>query len=234
MISRRGLEWLFIVGLLAGPAGVCWGQSTANAAQTANPIAKAGYKLEARLLKQAEISHQFVSDVNRGHLVVEVTLEPTAGAIDIHRTDFQLTVSGDTERIAAAEPASVAAYLQKTAPAYRDVTVTPEVGVIYRAGRPQPDPTFDPNYPIDRASRRVTIRTGTDIQFGNQTGGLTDEDRKVMETELSDKELSEGKTNRRVVGYLYFRVDHPQKVDRISLDYSPPGGTETTIRLRGK
>ena len=234
MTRRLGLERLLIVALLAGLPGICWGQSTTADPPTTNPATTADYVLTVRLLKQAEISRDFVSAVDRGHLVVEVTLEPTAGTIEVRRDDFQLMVSGDNERLGAEEPATVAAYLQKTAPVYRDVTVTPEVGAVYRTGRPQPDPTFDPNYPIDRASRRLTVRTGADIRFGDQTGGLTDEDRKVMETELSDKGLPEGKTNRQVVGYLYFRVDNPEKITQISLDYSPAGGTATRIQLRGK
>ncbi len=234
MIRGRGLEWFLIIGLMAGLATVCSGQSAAKGTQKTNQVTTDDYALTARLLDQEEVSRQFVSDVSREYRVVEVTLDPTARAIDVRRGDFHLSVADNADRIGPEEPASVAAHLQKTAPAYRDVTVSPEVGVTYRAGSRRPDPTLDPNtYPY-APPRGLTTRTGVDVRFGDKTGGLTDEDRKVTETELSDKGLPEGETSRPIVGHLYFRVDHPEKISQASLDYSPLSRSAATVQLRGE
>jgi hypothetical protein len=102
----------------------------------------------------------------------------------------------------AAKPASpkvVAASLQKRARDQRDVAVSPSVGV----GRSSP--TYDPVYgPVGGGGIYTSAGVGVAVGSRGAQPGSTDQDRAVMETELSEKGLPEGNAAVPVAGYLYF------------------------------
>jgi hypothetical protein len=78
---------------------------------------------------------------------------------------------------------------QKKARSGRDITLWPAVGVS-----------------------TGTYGTGTNVGVGVGVGGnnprpaSSDRDRRVMETELEDRGLEDGSTDKPIAGYLYFPV----------------------------
>jgi hypothetical protein len=188
--------------------GSAWAQGTVPAGQVdsydAHVQAK-GYSIGARILTETEIQERFISEVYRGHTVVEVAIYPdNQGSVDVHRSDFTAAYSSSGPAHRAEKPAIVAARLQKTAPVYRDYTVVPQVGIGYETGS---GTVYDPSTGGYRERGGWTTHTGVGIGVNKKRPGASDEDRKVTEMELTDKGLPEGLTQYPISGYLYFPME---------------------------
>ncbi len=169
----------------------------------------------AAVLDPQQTRSTFVSDINRGYVVVEIALYPPKGKrIDVSDTDFVLRVAGTKIQARAARPAEIARILQKTAPAERTVDVYPSVGIGYESG----PSVYDPNTGTTRRSRGVYTSTGVGVGVGSTRPASTDDDRRTMEQELSDKALPEGEAVSPVCGYLYFPIS-PKKKASYELEY---------------
>ena len=165
-----------------------------------------GLAVGARLLNTDEVKQSFYSDVYRKYLVVEVAVEPVGGGpVSTLRSRFSLRAGGSDQAIAATAPGPAAETLRKDAESSKSIKLTPRSTAGYRTGDPRPpyqrdDPFEDPN---DRR-KGFYSRTGVDVTWGDPPPGSTPADQQVMETELDDKELPQGKLSKAVSGYLYF------------------------------
>lgn len=223
----------FIELLLAlGWISPAWAQGTVPASRVDSydvRIQANGYSLGARILTKDEIRKRFVSEVYRGHTVVELAIYPDdQKSVDVRRSDFTAAYNPSGEAFRAEKPAIVAAQLQKTAPVYREYTVVPEVGIGYETGS---GTVYDPNTGTYREVGGWTTRTGVGVEVSEKRPGASDEDRKVMETELSDKELPEGLTENPVSGYLYFPVELKSGKRTLYLTHFLPNGGQAEVAI---
>ena len=173
-----------------------------------------GVGVGAKLLSRDEARKAFVSDVNDCCLIVEIALYPRKDkAIDVSLNDFILRQIGSET---AAKPSSaklIAASLQKSSRAKRDISVYPSTEIGYGSG-----PAYDPNTGTQRAGG-VYTRTGVGVGIGSPGAGATDKDRSTMETELSEEGLPEGSATAPVAGYVYFPIHSTKKKVSYELSY---------------
>jgi len=173
-----------------------------------------GVGVGAKLLSRDEARKAFVSDVNDCCLVVEIALYPRKDkAMDVSLNDLTLRQIGSET---AAKPSSaqlVAANLQKSSRAKRDISIYPSTEIGYGSG-----PAYDPNTGTQRAGG-VYTRTGVGVGIGNSGAGATDKDRSTIEMELSEKGLPEGSAAAPVAGYVYFPIHSTKKKASYELSY---------------
>jgi hypothetical protein len=176
------------------------------------------------LLTPEQARRQFVSDVNRCCVVVEVALYPAKDkSLPVSLDDFAMRVNGSEVSTKPSSAKVVATTLQKKAAATRDVSVYPTVGVGYGSGG------YDPVTGA-RAPGGVYKQAGVGIGVGGgQQSGSTDKDRAAMETELSEKGLPEGEASGPVAGYVYFPIAR-KKGTPLQLDYTL-NGEKVVLRL---
>ena len=161
----------------------------------------------AALLTSEQVRASFVSDLNRGYLVVEVSAYPkVSAAVEVGRHDFVLKTEDGALFSRPADPKAVAAILQKAEGSDRDVTLYPSVGVAYESG-PR---AYDPVTGAQRGGGWSTY-AGVGASVGHNESGTSEKDRRAMETELSEKSLPEGKPSKPVSGFLYFPVPNKKK-----------------------
>jgi hypothetical protein len=173
-------------------------------------------EMGASLLMRSEILRAFVSDLTQGYLVVEVGLYPEGGVpLEVSRKDFSVRLEGQSALIRPAEPALVAAMLQKSARNGKEVVLYPSVGVGYESGG------YDPY-----TGRRVggwRTSAGVGVGVGGTGEGTNPEDQRVMEMELEEKSLPEGKTDKAVCGYLLFPIQDKLKKKKFRLEFDLQG-----------
>jgi len=173
-----------------------------------------GVGVGAKLLSREAARKAFVSDVNDCCLVVEIALYPRKDrAMDVSLNDLTLRQIGSET---AAKPSSaklIAATLQKSSRAKRDISVYPSTEIGYGSG-----PAYDPNTGTQRAGG-VYTRTGVGVGIGSAGAGATDKDRSTMEMELGEKGLPEGSATAPVAGYVYFPIHSTKKKASYELSY---------------
>jgi hypothetical protein len=160
----------------------------------------------AVLLSAEQVRANFVSDLNRGYLVVEVAACPKNGSIELVRRHFVLKSASGTSFVRAADPKTVAAGLHRAAGSDRNVTLYPSAGIGYESG-PR---VYDPATGEQRGGGLITS-TGVGVGMGPSQSGASEQDRRVMETELSEKGLPECQASKPVSGYLYFPLSGKKK-----------------------
>jgi hypothetical protein len=174
-----------------------------------------GVGVGAKLLSRDQARKAFVSDVNDCCLVVDIALYPRKDkALEVSLNDLTLRQIGSET---AAKPSSaklIAASLQKSSRAKRDISVYPSTEIGYGSG-----PTYDPNTGTQQRGGGVYTRTGVGVGIGSPGAGATDKDRSTMETELSEKGLPEGSAAAPVAGYVYFPIHSTKKKVSYVLSY---------------
>jgi hypothetical protein len=172
----------------------------------------------AEILTPKQVQKAFVvSDLNRCCIVVEFAFYPSKGR-DPHNLsldDFALYVSGSDVGTKPQSATLVAASLQKKAGSGPPVSVRGGATVGYESG------TYtDPN--TGQPTRVHGVYTGTEVDVSDSkpAPGSTDRDRQVMEKELDQKGLPEGKTAAPVAGYLYFSIHDRKKNAKYQLEYN--------------
>lgn len=173
------------------------------------PVHQLGDRLSigAARLTADQVKKEFVSDISRCCVVVEVALYPSSGGeLDVEVDDFVLREAGTDAAVRPSKPALLAGIIQKTTPSKRDVTLYPSVGIGYESGPRVYDPVSG-----DTRGGGVRTSAGVGVGIGESRPGSTDRDRDVMELELSEKALPEGKTAAPVSGYLYFQIPTRKK-----------------------
>lgn len=207
---------LFVSAALAGPKGTV---PRSSAAQYPLHAQENGVSLGAKLLSREEARKTFVSDVNRCCMVVEIALYPDqASALNVSLNDFALRSKKAVSATKPSSPKIVAASIQQKAAGDRDIAVYPSTGIGYESGT-----TYDPVTGAPRRVSGVSTQVGVGVAVGGSSGpGVSDKDRGVMETELTEKGLSEGSTTAAVAGYIYFPV-MPKKKGDYELEYVVDG-----------
>jgi hypothetical protein len=189
--------------------------------------------IAAEILSPAQVSNAFVTDLNKGWIVIEVAIYPTKDPVTVDASDFMLRAGGDERKtiLRPASPKAIAGILQRkeskeSARSDSDVTLYPSVGVGYESGPGY----YDPVTGTRRGGGGVRTSVGVGVGMG-QTGAppapaSTPADRNTMETELGDKTLPEGATAKPVAGYLYFpRPAGKLKDGPFELQHSSDDGT---------
>jgi hypothetical protein len=166
-----------------------------------------GVTLAAAVIPPDQVKKLFATDLNAGgYIVIEVAIYPEADAeIDVSSGDFLLRADSNPAIVRNASAGAIAAALQRksTPPEIRrksDISVYPTATIGYESGT-------DP-YGRRRGGVYTAAGVGVGVGDPNATApprpASTDRDRTIMEQELADKALPEGKTRRAVAGYLYF------------------------------
>ena len=207
---------LFVSAAVAGPKGTV---PRPSAAQYPLHAEGNGVHLGAKLLSHEEARKTFVSDLNRCCLVVEIALYPDQpNSLNISLNDFALRYKNAVSATKPSSPKVVASTIQQKAESDRDVTVSTSTGVGYESGSGN-----DPNTSAPRRTSGVYTQAGVGVAIGDSNGpGTSDKDRDVMETELTEKGLSECTTAKAVAGYIYFPV-LPKKKEDYQLEYVVEG-----------
>jgi hypothetical protein len=207
---------LFVSAALAGPSGTV---PRSSAAQYPVHAQEDGVSLGAKLLNREEARKTFVSDVNRCCIVVEIALYPDhASSLNVSLNDFALRRKNAESAVKPSSARVVAASIQHKAESDRDIAVYPSTGIGYDSGT-----AYDPVTGAPRRSSGVYTQAGVGVAVGGSSGpGVSDKDRGVMETELTEKGLSEGATAKAVAGYIYFPVAPKKKGDYL-LEYESEG-----------
>ena len=207
---------LFVSAAAAGPKGTV---PRPSAAQYPLHVDGNGVHMGAKLLSREEARKTFVSNVNRCCLVLEIALYPDqANSLNVSLNDFALRYKSAASATKPSSPKVVASTIQQKAESDRDVTVSTTTGVGYESGT-----GYDPNTGAPSRSNGVYTQAGVGVAIGDSNGpGTSDKDRDVMETELTEKGLSEGATTKAVAGYIYFPV-LPKKKGDYQLEYGIEG-----------
>lgn len=198
---------LFVSAAMAGPKGTV---PRSSAAQYPVHAQENGVSLGAKLLSREEARKTFVSDVNRCCIVVEIAFYPDqATSLNVSLNDFALRSKNAASAIKPSSPKVVAASIQQRAASDRDIAIYPSTGIGYESGT-----AYDPVTGAPRRASGVYTQAGVGVAVGGSSGpGVSDKDRGVMETELTEKGLSEGATAKAVAGYIYFPVPPKKKGD---------------------
>ena len=181
-----------------------------------------GASIGADILTHKQVEKAFVSDLNRCCIVVEFAFYPNKDKDphDLSLGDFALYISGSDIGTKPQSATVVAAWLQKKAGSGNPVSVHTGATVGYESG------TYtDPN--TGQPTRVHGVYTATEVGVGvgnpSPAPGSTARDRQIMETELSQKALPEGKAAAPVSGYLYFSIHNRKKDAKYKLEYNFSG-----------
>jgi hypothetical protein len=207
---------LFVSTALAGPKGTV---PRSSADQYPLHAQDSSASLGAKLLSREEARKAFVSDLNRCCMVVEIALYPDqATSLNVSLNDFALRTKNGASATKPSSAKIVAASIQQKAAGDRDVAIYPSTGIGYESGT-----SYDPVTGAPRRGSGVYTQAGVGVAVGGSNGpGVSDKDRAVMESELTEKGLSEGATTKPVAGYVYFPVMPKKKAD-YQLEYVVEG-----------
>ncbi len=217
-MKRSGLALLLLVLGALGSAEVRQGiKPRSDSSDYPAHVKRPGVTVGAALLSPDQVRNMFASDLSR-YTVVEVALQPNDGiTLDVAASDFALRIANTQNTARPANPRAIAAILHKDA-AKGGVDVYPSVGVGYESGPRGYDPATG-------TVRGGGVRTsvGVGVGVGGPHAASTDQDRRTMELELSEKGLPEGATSKPVAGYLYFPLVAKKKGAAYELDYESSG-----------
>jgi hypothetical protein len=156
----------------------------------------------------------FVSDLNRGYLVVEAMVLPNAGSnVKLSRPDFVLVLSND-EILRAIDPATVAGQLYKAVQGDRNISLYPVAGVGIETGR-----RTDPRTGQTQSGTGVYTSVGIGVGIGQAGAGTNEKDLEVMTQELRDKGLPEIESAGAVAGFLYFPIPEKKSLQPVRLQF---------------
>ena len=216
-----------LVLLLAGAAAAQGIRPRRDLADYQARSERDGVSVGAALLSPDQVRNTFASGLNRAYVVVEVTIQPSGVvSVDVAPSDFTLRITGTSSSARPANPRAVAANLQKgPASSPSPVDIYPSVGVGYESGPRQYDP-------VTGRTRGGGVYTSAGVGVGVGGGdrpASTDQDRKTMDLELSEKSLPEGVTSKPVAGYLYFPLVAKKKNAVYELEYYAQRGKMTLL-----
>lgn len=216
-----GFLALMSASAFAAPKGTV---PRASAEKYALHASQDGVGIGVVLLSPEQARKQFVSDLNRCCVVVEIALYPEKDQpVAVSLNDFAISPVASESATKPASAKVVASTLQKKAADTRDISVYPSVGVGYGSGGY--DPVTGTRTP---GGTYKQVGVGVGIGGGGQPAS-TDKDRATMETELSEKGLPEGSAAAPVAGYVYFPITR-KKGTALQLSYAV-NGQKIVLRL---
>jgi hypothetical protein len=174
-------------------------------------------RLGAEFLPKKQASKVFAADVNSCYLVVQVAVYPEKGdTVDLSLFDFSLVEVKTDNSVRPESPTTVAARLEQTKNPPRGVGVVTSGAVGYESGT-----YIDPVTGQAVHVRGVSTSAGVGVSNGNSVpADVADHDREMIERELYEKGLPEGKVSVPVAGYLYFALPNAKKNAKYQLVYS--------------
>jgi hypothetical protein len=150
----------------------------------------------------------FGFDVDRSFLIVEVALYPPDNQErKVSPGDFSLRVAGTSTAVTPSTATAVAANWQQQIRVQQDVRAEPNGEVaagphnVHLEGQVRVEPVDGPAHPA------------------------SEKDRAILEGELADKGLPEGRASSPVAGYLYFPMLPRKKHTAFQLDYETNGSS---------
>lgn len=176
-----------------------------------------GLSLGAEFLPKKQASKVFAADVNSCCLVVQVAVYPEKDdAVDLSLFDFSLVELKTDNSVRPESPTTVAAKLEQKKNPPRGVGVVTSGAVGYESGTYIDPVTGQPVH-----VHGVSTSTGVGVSNGSSVpADIADHDREMIERELYEKGLPEGKVSVPVAGYLYFALPNAQKNAKYQLVYS--------------
>jgi hypothetical protein len=181
-----------------------------------------GVSVGAERLTRKQVAKEFVAEVNRCCLVVQVAVYPKKdGTFELSLDDFALVVDGSDVPVRPEKVTVIAAKLEKKNNSNGNVTTAVGVGVGYDSG------TYtDPNTGQPTKSHGVYTTTSVGVGVGSSVPPAgADRGRDAIARELGEKSLPEAKITVPVAGYLYFSISKPRKDAKYSLECSLKNGT---------
>jgi hypothetical protein len=169
-------------------------------------------------LSPEQARKQFVSDVNRCCVVVEVALYPSKdGKLDVSLNDLVLRQNNSEVGEKPASAKVISSKLQKKAEATRDISVYPSVGVGY--GNGGYDPATGTRAP---GGTYKQVGVGVGIGGSGPQAGSTDRERAAMTTS------EEGHRRAASAGWYIFSI---AKNQTLTLEYTV-NGEKVQLRLQ--
>ncbi len=175
-----------------------------------------GVSIGAELLSRKELSKEFAADVNRCCLVVQVAVYPQNNeALNVSLDDFTLVEEGTDTPIRPEGATVISARLEKEKGSGRGVETSTSAGVGYESGTYIDPVTGQPVH-----VHGVSTSAGVGVGVGERAPAtVAEQDREVIERELSEKGLPEVKIAVPVSGYLYFSLPKQKKDAKYHLEY---------------
>ena len=203
---------LFVSTVLLGQNGTV---PRSSASEYPVHVQENGLSIGAKLLSHEEARKTFVSNVNRCCVVVEIALYPdNTKPISLSLNDFDFRQKNAKSAVKPSSPKVVAASLQQKAQNDRDVAVYPSTGIGYSSGT-----VYDPVTGTPQRTSGVYTQVGVGVAVGSSNTGASNQDRSVMEIELTEKGLAEGTSSRATSGYVYFPVSRKKGDYQIEYEY---------------
>jgi hypothetical protein len=174
---------------------------------------------------QEQLNKNFLSDVAKKYIVMEVAIYPKDGpAMDVASLDFTLKFGADGAERHPDSAEDVASIWYPHRTPHPDMTsnthVTAETGVIMGNGT-------DPN--TGQRTHNVGTYESVGVSNAPTAGPAPSGNSKVdvdrMEALLKKWALPEGKTNVPVAGYLYFPIPQKKGKGALELDYEREGSS---------
>jgi hypothetical protein len=194
----------------------------ASAAKYRAHLERDGFSIGAELLSKKQVSKTFAADVNNCCLVVLVAVYPKKDQpVDLSFTDFALEEQGSDIPVRPESATTVAAKLEKEKGSNCGVATSASAGIGYESGT-----YIDPLTGQPVRVHGVTTSTGVAAGVGDRVPAtVAEQDREVIERELSEKGLPEAKIAIPVSGYLYFSLPKQKKDTKYRLEYVVKGET---------
>ena len=187
-----------------------------SAAKYRSHAEKDGLSLGAELLPKSQASKAFAADVNSCCLVVQVAVYPEKdNAVDLSLFDFSLVEVKSDYSVRPESATTVAARLEEKKNPTHGVNVTTYGTVGYESGTYIDPVTGEPVH-----VHGVSTSAGAGVSNDNSVPpNIAKGDREVIERELYEKGLPEGKASVPVAGYLYFALPKAKKNAKYQLVY---------------
>lgn len=169
----------------------------------------------AELLTRKEVSKEFVANMNRCCVVVQVAVYPNEKEpLKLSRDDFMLAIEGTD--VTARPQSSTVLSAKLTKDANSGVTTAATVGVGVEIGT-YTDPATGQRVHV----RGVTTSASVGVGVGSSVPAtVAERQREVIERELSENSLPEAKISVPVSGYLYFSLPKHKKPAKYRLEYT--------------
>jgi hypothetical protein len=188
-----------------------------SAAKYRSHSEKDGFSLGAEFLPKKLSSKVFAADVNSCCIVVQVAVYPEKDdTVDLSLFDFSLVEVKSDNSVRPESSTTVAARLEKKKNPPRGVDVVTSGAVGYESGTYMDPVTGQPVH-----VHGVSTSAGVGVSNGNSVpADIADHDREMIERELYEKGLPEGRVSIPVAGYLYFVLPNAKKNAKYQLFYS--------------
>ena len=194
----------------------------ASAVKYRSHAEKDGFSLGAEFLPKKQASKVFAANVNSCCIVVQVAVySEKDDTVDVSLFDFSLVEVKTDNSVRPESPNTVAARLEMKKNPRHGVDVVTYGTVGYESGT-----YIDPLTGQPVHVQGVSTSAGVGVANGNSVpADIADHDREMIERELYEKGLPEGKVSVPVAGYLYFALPNAKKNVKYQLVYSGRSGS---------